>query len=66
MISKRQATDMQSQYERLDRHVRTSASVRELMHWDSIRVASRLSGSRNMALRKEIAARLRKLKEVKQ
>lgn len=63
MISKHPQTE-QKQYERLDRHVRTSATILELLHWDEVRVATRLSRSHHLALRKEIDERLRKLTEV--
>jgi hypothetical protein len=55
------ATLEQKQYERLERHVRASATVRELAHWDSIRIESRLAKERDNALRDAIADRLRAL-----
>jgi hypothetical protein len=51
----------QKQYERLERHVRTSATVRELAHWDSLRIESRLEKAYDAALRVLIADRLRML-----
>ena len=51
----------QKAYERLDRHIRTAASFRELNHWDYERSATRLSGAHDTALRKAIAARLKVL-----
>jgi hypothetical protein len=47
----------QKAFERLDRHVRTSASLRELAHWDEARSLTRLSKSHDAALRKEIKTR---------
>jgi hypothetical protein len=47
----------QKRYERLDRHVRTSATVRELMHWDCMRLETRLDQKHDQALRKEIETR---------
>lgn len=60
-----QQESQQKEYERLDRHVRTSATVLELMRWDEIRIKSSLKRSHHLALRKQIAKRLRKLTEVK-
>lgn len=51
----------QKAFERLDRHVRTSASLRELAHWDAERSGTRLSGAHDAALRKAIKSRLREL-----
>lgn len=63
MIAQHPDTE-QKRYERLDRHVRTSATVRELVHWDDVRVHSILTDSHHTALRKEIEARLKQLTEV--
>lgn len=51
----------QKAYERLDRHIRTAASHRELAHWDAERAGTRLSGAHDAALRKAINARLKVL-----
>lgn len=48
-------------FARLDRHIRTSLTARELAHWDAERSGTRLSGAHDAALRKAIAARLREL-----
>lgn len=56
------APDIESKaYERLDRHVRTAASLRELAHWNAEREETALSKRHDTALRAEIAARLRHL-----
>jgi hypothetical protein len=51
--------DETKEYERLDRHVRTSASVRELEHWDAVRKQSPLSRSHYRLLTLQIAERMR-------
>jgi hypothetical protein len=56
--------DLQKTYERLDRHVRTSATVRELLHWECERVKSQLSVAYDKPLRKAIRSKMRKLQEV--
>lgn len=48
----------QKAYERLDRHVRTSASVRELEHWDSVRESWPLSRAHDLMLRRLISDRM--------
>lgn len=48
-------------YERLDRHVRTATSLRELAHWNAERERAALSKRHDTALRTEIADRLRRL-----
>ena len=59
-----QRRDLRKGYERLERHVRTSMSVNELLHWESERAKSRFSGSYNKPLQKAIRSRMRKLREV--
>jgi len=49
------------EYQRLDRHVRTSASVRELEHWDGVRMATTLTRSHDRLLRHAVADRMRQL-----
>ncbi len=51
----------QKRFERLDRHVCTSATVRELMHWDCVRMETRLDAKHDETLRKQVQARLRQL-----
>jgi hypothetical protein len=53
----------QKAYDRLDRHVRTSHSVRELQHWDAVREASPLSRAHDLVLRRLISDRMRFLTE---
>jgi len=53
----------QKAYDRLDRHVRTSQSVRELEHWDAVREASPLSIPHDRVLRRLISERMRFLTE---
>lgn len=48
-------------YERLDRHVRTATSLRELAHWNAERERAALSKRHDTALQAEIAARLKHL-----
>jgi len=48
----------QKQFERLDRHVRTSATVRELAYWNSVRIESALPARHDKQLRDAIDARL--------
>jgi hypothetical protein len=60
----RRKSDAQAkEYERLDRHIRTAATVRELVHWDLVRVKAKLSKEHDIALRQEAAKRLRQLTE---
>ena len=53
----------QKVYERIDRHVRTSNSVSELVHWDAVREASPLSLPHDRVLRRLISERMRFLTE---
>jgi hypothetical protein len=50
-----------AEFARLDRHIRTSLSLRELAHWNAERAGTRLSGAHDVALRKAIAARMKVL-----
>jgi hypothetical protein len=59
-----QRRDLRKTYERLERHVLTSLTVRELLRWESERAKSRLSGAYNKPLQKAIRSRMRKLREV--
>jgi hypothetical protein len=52
-------------YDRLDRHVRTSASVSELEHWDAVRKEWPLSRAHDRVLTRLIAERIRFLTEGK-
>lgn len=62
----RRKSDAQAkEYERLDRHIRTAATVRELEHWDDVRSRTKLSAGHDRALRQEAAKRLRHLTEAK-
>ena len=53
--------DRQLEYERLDRHVRTSNSLRELAFWDSSRASAAITEKQDQALRDEIEKRRRHL-----
>jgi hypothetical protein len=53
--------DRQLVYERLDRHVRTANSIRELEFWDSSRASAAITEKQDQALRDEIEKRRRHL-----
>jgi hypothetical protein len=57
--------DRQLEYERLDRHVRTANSLRELAFWDGARASAAITEQHDNALRKAIEERRRVLEGVK-
>lgn len=49
------------EYERLDRHIRTANSVRELLIWDAGRAMAALPATHDKALTQAVAARMKHL-----
>ena len=49
------------EYERLDRHIRTANSVRELLIWDAGRAMASLPATQDKALARAVAARMQHL-----
>jgi len=49
------------EYERLDRHIRTANSVRELLIWDAGRAMASLPATHDKALARAVAARMQHL-----
>ena len=55
------STDAGKEYQRIDRHVRTSATITELAHWDEVRKRSTLTRSEQKLLEEQVLDRVKVL-----
>lgn len=62
--AKRRCAD-EKEFNRIERHIRTSATLRELLHWEDVRNASSLSPARKKDLLRLSQQRMAALTEVK-
>jgi len=57
--------DASKTFERIDRHVRTSATITELAHWDGVRQRSAMTRAEHKLLEEQVLDRVKVLMEQK-
>lgn len=55
------SSEQSKQFERLERHIKTSRSLAELAHWDGVRIRSAVSAKEDVALVAIVSVRIREI-----